>query len=89
MTLADAFGDLLIQGIVNRLVSELKNGLLERLLIDCLKDVVKGSVRKSFSRAGKGATTRDGEEEQDWKKSLLKKAFLSMAKGAVQANREE
>lgn len=89
MTLADGFGDLLVQGIVDRLVLELKSGLLEKLLVDCLKDVVKGSVRKSFSRASQGATARDGEEEQDWKKSLLKKAFLSMVKGAVQTNRHE
>lgn len=82
--LADDFGDLIVNELVARLVLELKNGLLEKLLIQYLKEMVTGAVRKKVAGGGiidKGKGTEGKSKKNDgenWKKGLLKKAAVTM-----------
>ncbi|KAI1852290.1 hypothetical protein JX266_002468 [Neoarthrinium moseri] len=77
--LADDFGDLIVGELVDRLVEELKDGLLEKLLIEYLEELVTGAVRKKMTRNSKGKS-KDKDDEGDWKKGLLKRAALVLAK---------
>lgn len=94
--LADKFGELIVQGLVDRLVSELENGLLEKILMEYLMDLVKGSVRKGLGRGAHRAAGRgklgsydddDDDDDGDWKKSLLKKAVMTVAKSMMKTER--
>ncbi|KAF7524556.1 hypothetical protein G7054_g11387 [Neopestalotiopsis clavispora] len=93
--LADKFGELIVQGLVDRLVSELESGLLEKILMDYLMDLVKGSVRKGLGRGAHRAAGRgtrgsyddDDDDDGDWKKSLLKKAVMTVAKSMMKTER--
>ncbi|KAK8087789.1 hypothetical protein PG997_002750 [Apiospora hydei] len=74
--LADDFGSLIEGALLDRLVAQLRAGLLEKLLVEYLEELVTGVVVKGFDRAankkkGKGD---DGEGGSDWKKTALKRA---------------
>ena len=62
--LAADVGDLIANALVAKLVEELKDGLLERLLIEYLKEIVSGVVtRKREKKNRPGKSRNDGKAE--------------------------
>ncbi|KAM0819276.1 hypothetical protein AB5N19_05091 [Seiridium cardinale] len=87
--LADEFGNLIVTELVDRLIVELKDGLLEKLLIEYLEDLVTGAVKKTMGSSAKGKGKAGGSESRpddhdDWKKGLLKKAAATLIKRFAQ-----
>ncbi|KAK6088316.1 hypothetical protein SCUP234_00804 [Seiridium cupressi] len=87
--LADDFGNLIVTELVDRLIVELKDGLLEKPLIECLEDLVTGAVKKTMGSSAKGKGKAGGSESrtddrEDWKKGLLKKAAATLVKRFAQ-----
>lgn len=76
--LADDLGGLIEGALLDRLVAELRAGLLEKLLVEYLEELVAGVVVKGFERANKKKRGKHGDKDDksgDWKKTALKKAF--------------
>jgi hypothetical protein len=73
--LADDFGDLIVGELLDRLVVELKEGLLEKLLIEYLEEMVTGAIRMKIGGKGK-----EKGEDDSFKKGLLKKAAMLLIK---------
>lgn len=74
--LADDLGGLIEGALLDRLVAELRAGLLERLLVEYLEELVAGAVVQGFERASKKRGKHDGDKDDkggDWKKTALKK----------------
>ncbi|KAK8055019.1 hypothetical protein PG993_000246 [Apiospora rasikravindrae] len=82
--LADDLGSLIEGALLDRLVAELRAGLLEKLLIEYLEELVAGVITKGIDRAvdkkhkggksGKGEGGAGGASSDDWKKTALRKA---------------
>ncbi|KAK8021682.1 hypothetical protein PG990_006820 [Apiospora arundinis] len=76
--LADELGDLIQGALMEKLVAELRAGLLEKLLIEYLEELVTGVVIHGLDRANKKREDKDGKDHRgaaDWKKTALKRAI--------------
>ncbi|KAK7989957.1 hypothetical protein PG989_010272 [Apiospora arundinis] len=75
--LADELGDLIQGALMEKLVAELRAGLLEKLLIEYLEELVTGVVVHGLDRANRKRKDKDGKDHggaADWKKTALKRA---------------
>ncbi|KAK7968879.1 hypothetical protein PG988_007952 [Apiospora saccharicola] len=94
--LADDLGGLIEGALLDRLVAELRAGLLERLLVEYLEELVAGVVVKGFERAAdkkkrdKPGKHSDKEKDDDksggWKKTALKKTFRVLLERMVNSS---
>ncbi|KAK6841168.1 hypothetical protein PG987_002028 [Apiospora arundinis] len=76
--LPDELGDLIQGALMEKLVAELRAGLLEKLLIEYLEELVTGVVVHGLDRANRKRKDKDGKDHggaADWKKTALKRAI--------------